>query len=181
MGGCATATRLDAMTRYAAVAAPALMLIYGHFRWADGLDGDRGNGWAWDVGHVAFLLAMLHFGVLVAGLARWAPTPRPLMRAAVAVALVGIACFVWVIVDDLIDALPTPSAILIGGPALFQLGALTVLIRLVVARLLPWWSPALVLAGFAAIGIALDLLPIGAVVIGAGLYPVLLSRPKVLT
>ena len=173
MGGCATATMLVGMTRFAAVAAPALMLIYGHFRWADGFDGDRGNGWAWDVGHVAFLLAMLLFGALMPGLARWAP--GLLTTTAVVVALAGVACFVWVIVRDLFPAFPAaPDAVFIGGPLLFQLGALTILVRLVVARLLPWWSPVLVLAGFGAIGLNLDLLILGAALIGGGLAPIAL-------
>lgn len=54
----------------------------------------------------------------------------------------------------------------------FELGLLTLLVRLVVRRLAPWWSPVLVLLGFVPIAVNLDLLPLGALVILAGLVPV---------
>ena len=64
------------------------------------------------------------------------------------------------------------------GPLLYQVGSLVVLIRLVVARRLPWWSPVLVLAGFGAIAVSLDLLPIAAVAVGAGLAPIAVRRER---
>jgi hypothetical protein len=59
------------------------------------------------------------------------------------------------------------------GPLLFQLGVLTLLIMMVTARprRLPIWSPLLVLVGFLLFAANLDLIPIGALLILAGLGP----------
>ena len=51
------------------------------------------------------------------------------------------------------------------------MGALAILIRYVVARRLPVWSPVLVLLGFGAVGVSLDLLAVGALLVAAGLAP----------
>ncbi len=173
------------MTRFCALAAPALMLCYGLFRMADGRDGDRGNGIAWDVGHVAFFAARVLFAVLFVRLGRELPRPRALMGAAAVAVLAGAGCFLWVIAGDLSDgfreAAPLPAALELAGPVLFQLGALAILIRFVVAGRLPVWSPILVLVGFGAIGVNLDLLPIGALVIGAGLAPLAVVRRPALS
>jgi hypothetical protein len=64
------------------------------------------------------------------------------------------------------------------GPVLYQVGSLVVLIGLVVARRLPWWSPVLVLVGFGSIAVSLDLLPIASVLVGAGLAPIALRREQ---
>jgi len=163
------------MTKFAAIAAPALMLFYGLCRWADGRDGDRGNGIAWDIGHVAFFIAFVLFAILAVRLRDWERRPRVLIDLATAAALFGAACFLWVVTGDLFDSWPSlPSALEVVGPLLYQLGTLVVLVRLVVAGRLPWWSPMLVLIGFAAIPISLDLLPVAALVIGVGLAPIAL-------
>jgi hypothetical protein len=59
------------------------------------------------------------------------------------------------------------------GPLLFQLGVLTLLIMMGTARprQLPIWSPLLVLVGFLLFAANLDLIPIGALLILAGLSP----------
>ena len=59
------------------------------------------------------------------------------------------------------------------GPLLFQVGVLTLLIMMVTARprRLPIWSPLLVLVGFLLFAANLDLIPIGALLILAGLRP----------
>ena len=104
------------MTRLAAFAAPVLLLVYGLSRWADGLDGDRGNGLAWDAGHVAFFLAFVSLAALVIGLRRMTGRPPWLMNAAAAAALFGAGCFLWVIAGDLSpafhDAAPLPEVLL---------------------------------------------------------------------
>jgi hypothetical protein len=164
------------MTRLAAFAAPVLLLVYGLSRWADGLDGDRGNGLAWDAGHVAFFLAFVSLAALVIGLRRMTGRPPWLMNAAAAAALFGAGCFLWVIAGDLSpafnDAAPLPEVLQLIGPVLFQLGALTLLVRLAAAGRLPFWTPALVLLAFVAIAVDLDLIPVAAVLLGAGLAPV---------
>jgi len=172
----------SAYVRLSAVAAPALLLLYGVLRLIDGLDGHHGRGYLWNVGHTAFLLSfVLLAGLMIAiggRLAGAAPRQRPLVTAATVAALLGAATFLWVILGDLFAAFPSlPDALQLIGPLLFQIGALTLLGLLVVSRppQLPVWSPVLVFAGFLAIGLKLDLLPLGAILIGAGLAPLALT------
>lgn len=172
------------MTRFCAVAAPALMVAYGILRWIDGLDGHRKGGPAWDLGHVAFFAAVALFAVVAVALRRTvvadAPRRRVLADVATGAAVFGAGCFLWVITGDLSDAFreaaPLPEVLEVAGPALFQIGLLTLLVLMVVARRLPVWSPVLVLAGFAGIAASLDLLPFASLVVGLGLAP-LAVRP----
>ncbi|GIF78056.1 hypothetical protein [Asanoa siamensis] len=163
--------------RFAALAAPLLMLFYGIARYVDGLDGDRGNGVAWDVGHTAFFVAFVLFAVLAVHLHRVVPVrarwQRHLRDGALVAALVGAAAFLWVTFTDLFPAVPTglPDAAMIGLPVLFQVGMLTLLGQLVAARRLPVWSPLVMVFGFVLIAVNLDLLPFGSVVILCGLAP----------
>jgi hypothetical protein len=170
------------MTRFCAVAAPFLLLTYGILRWIDGFDGDRGNGLAWDAGHTAFLLAMLLFALL-ATLIRPTVGHTALAGTATAAAILGAGSFGWIIVGDLSEpfrrALPMPGPVQLIGPLLFQFGLLTLLGLLAYARprRLPWWSPLVVLAGFLAIAVSLDLLWLAALTIGVGLAPLAIRRP----
>jgi hypothetical protein len=172
------------LVRFCAFAAPLLLLIYGLLRVIDGLDGDRHNGPAWDLGHVAFFCGIVLFAVLAVALrrldrpaVRW---QRVLVDVATALVLIGSACFLWVITGDLFEgfqsAAPLPDALELAGPLLFQVGLLTLLVRLVLARRLPVWSPVATLVGFAAIGISLDLLPLGAALVVAALLPLARAR-----
>jgi hypothetical protein len=181
-GGSKPKTMTSAYVRRSAVAAPALLLLYGVLRLIDGLDGHHGRGYLWNLGHTAFFLSfVLLAGLMIAIRAQIAgasPGQRPLATAAMVAALLGAAAFLWVILGDLFAALPDlPDALQLIGPLLFEIGALTLLGQLVVARppRLPIWSPVLVFAGFLAIALMLDLLPFGALLIGAGLAP--LARP----
>jgi len=177
------------LVRICALAAPALMLVYGLLRVVDGLDGDRHNGPAWDLGHLAFFVAIVLFAVLAVALRGLdrpaAPASRVLVEAATVAVLFGAGCFLWVITGDLSEdfrsAAPLPEPLELIGPALFQVGLLVLLVRLVLARRLPVWSPVLALVGFAAIGINLDLLPLGAALVLAALLPLALSRDARLT
>ncbi|BBH68708.1 hypothetical protein ACTI_53930 [Actinoplanes sp. OR16] len=170
----------NVIVRRTAITAPALMFGYGVLRFIDGLDGDRGNGLAWDAGHVAFFVAMVLFGVLAVAMRPLTPTwARRTGAVAVAAALFGIGCFLWVIAGDLSDrfreAAPLPDVLESGGSALFPLGMLVLLGLLVAARRLPVWSPLLFGAGIAAITIDLDMLPFASLIILAALAP--LARP----
>lgn len=163
------------MTKFLAYAAPALMLAYGVCRWADGLDGDRGNGPAWTIGHAAFWVAIVLFTLLADRLRR--ALPGLLTTAATVITAIGSLFFLLVITHDIVATFYDPPGVIgILGPLLFELGLLTLLIRHTVARRLPVWSPILVLLGFTTIPISLDLLPLSAILVGAGLIPLWL-RP----
>jgi hypothetical protein len=165
------------MTKFLAYAAPALMLAYGVCRWADGLDGDRHNGFAWTIGHAAFWIAIVLFTLLADRLRR--ALPGALTTAATAATAAGAVLFLWVITHDLVSAFPNaPGIVQILGPALFEVGLLILLVRHVAAGRLPIWSPVTVLIGFAAIPVNLDLLPLASLTVGAGLTPLWLGRPR---
>ncbi|AEV83198.1 hypothetical protein ACWT_2178 [Actinoplanes sp. SE50] len=165
---------ITVIIRRTAVAAPALLLTYGVCRFLDGLDGRRGSGVFWNVGHVAFFVAMVLFGVLAVGL-RGLLGGRPVATVATVVALAGVACFLWVITGDLFHgfrrAAPMPDALQTAGPMLFPLGMLGFFGLLVAARRLPVWTPLLFGVGTAAISVDLDLLPIAAFVVFCSLLP----------
>ena len=165
------------MTRLIAVVAPALMLLYGLCRYADGLDGDRGNEWTWDAGHVAFFIAIVLFAVLGDRLRR--ALPSTLTVVAEAAAVFGAACMLWVITGDIFDSFPSlPNPLNLIGSVLFELGLLVLLVRHVMARRLPVWSPVLVAIGFTAPAASLDLLPLAAVVVGVGLLPLVRNAER---
>jgi hypothetical protein len=148
-----------------AIGGPLLLLAYGVLRLVDGRDGIYGPGWAWNAGHVCFLVAFLMFASLAWRLRGVSPL------AAVA-ALAGSAAFVWVILGDLFAALPgLPDPLMIAGPLLFQFGMLALLTILAIRRTVPLWSPLAVLAGFVLFMVDLDLLPLGALLLLAGLAP----------
>jgi hypothetical protein len=167
--------------RVAVLIAPVLLLLYGVLRLIDGLDGKHGPGLAWDLGHTLFFIAFVVFGVVTLGLRQVVPVAtrrsRNIANLATVAGLFGAACFLWVILGDLSadfhDAAPLPDPLELIGPLLFQLGVLTLLVMLVTARprRLPVWSPVLVLAGFLLFAANLDLIPVGALLVLAGLAP----------
>ncbi|GIE97109.1 hypothetical protein [Paractinoplanes rishiriensis] len=157
------------------IAAPLFLLAYGILRWIDGLDGHRKDGLAWDVGHVSFLVAMVLFGALAVLLAGRAVTGRRLARVAAAGAVAGVGCFVWVILGDLSEEFarrwPLPDALQVAGPLAFVLGMVVLLGLQVAAGRAPVWSPVLLFAGYAAISVNLDLLPVASLLILASTAP----------
>lgn len=168
-------------TRLLPVLIPFLLLCYGVLRLVDGMDGDHGPGVAWNLGHTFFLAALLLFGAFVVELRRLVPAATVRMRTAAGAATVagvfGAGCFVRVVLGDLFsglaDSAPLPDLLKSAGPLAFQLGMLTLLIMLAAAppRRLPVWSPALVCVSFALITVNLDLIPLAAVGLMAGLAP----------
>jgi hypothetical protein len=174
-------TTTPPVVRFSALAAPTLLLLYGLLRLIDGLDGDHGPGLAWNLGHTLFLIGFVLLGVLAVGMRQLVPATtvwtRIVANLATVAGLFGVGCFLWVILGDLFpdfhDAAPLPDALEMLGPLSFQLGVLTLLIILVTARprRLPIWSPLLVLIGFVLFAVNLDLIPIGALLILAGLAP----------
>ncbi|MBQ1121617.1 hypothetical protein [Streptomyces sp. B15] len=179
-------TSMARTTRLLPVLIPILLLCYGVLRLIDGLDGDHGPGFAWNLGHTFFLAAFLLLGAFLVELRRLAPATTARKRTAASAAMVagsfGAGCFVWVILGDLFsglaDSAPLPDLLKLAGPLAFQLGTLTLLIMLAAARpsRLPVWSPALVFVAFALIAVDLDLIPLAAVCLMAGLAPLARNR-----
>jgi hypothetical protein len=168
-----------------ALAAPALLFVYGLLRLIDGLDGAHGPGLAWNLGHTAFLVAFLLFGVLVVGLRGRIHLPTRghtvVATAATVAALIGVAAFVRVSLGDLFqqldDAMPLPELFYVASPLLFEAGVLTLLVlATLLPPKLPVWSPVLVFLGFVPIAVNLNLLPLGALLILAGLAPLAIRR-----
>ncbi|MET7418460.1 hypothetical protein [Dactylosporangium sp. NPDC005555] len=159
--------------------APVLLFVYGTLRLIDGRDGHHDkDGALWNIGHVCFFIAFTLLAALIVHVYRTlrptvvTPVRRGLATGAAAAGLFGAACFLWVIVGDLSASFPElPDALRIAGPALFQIGMLLLLVLLVLTRMIPVWSPVLVVVAFAAIGIDLDLIPIAAVLLFIGLLP----------
>ncbi len=159
--------------------APVLLFVYGTLRLIDGRDGHHDkDGALWNVGHVCFFVAFALLAVLTVHVYRAlrpvhvTPVRRGVALAATVAGVFGAGCFLWVIVGDLFPSFPgLPDPLQLAGPALFQVGMLTLLVLLVLARRIPVWSPVLVVAAFAAIGVNLDLIPLAAVLLFAGLLP----------
>lgn len=174
-----TLARRQLLLRTCALAGPVLLLLYGVLRTVDGLDGSHGPGWAWNLGHALFLAAFVSFGGLVVGMRRVARTGSRRSRitadAAAVAASVGVCCFLWVILGDLFprEVADLPEPLYVAGPLLFQLGTTVLLVQLAARRprRVPAWSPLLVLVGVTLIGVDLDLLPAGALLILSGLAP----------
>jgi hypothetical protein len=177
------------MNRLCFLVAPALLLGYGVARLIDGLDGAHGPGTAWTIGHLLFLAGLLAFGAVLSGLYRLAAErgggARRFALGTVIVSYLGIAAFVWSVLVDLwvgwhaadragmnalYDQYDPPALIPALGP-LFQLGLLTLLVQLALARRAPWWSPLAVLLACVGITVNLDLLPLGAVLFSLAFVP----------
>jgi hypothetical protein len=181
-------------TRFALLAAPALISVYGLVRLADGLDGRHGPGALWVLGHLAFLVSIALFVPVLLTLRRVAggrgaagrvvaaiSTVVGLAGAAAAAAQFGID--VWVggtaadpdemsRMFDSVKSVPGVPAIVYGpGPALFYLGLLALLIGCVAVRALPAWAPAATLAGIVASLASLDLLPLTGALVLVSLLP----------
>jgi hypothetical protein len=168
--------------RSMAFAAPLLMLAYGVLRWIDGLGGHHHKGsLAWNVGHLAFLGSMVTFGLLAIALYRRATLARRTALVAAAVAVSGAGGMIWVILGDLSRQFaadyPLPDVLQPIAPIGFVLGMIGLLSLQVAAGRLPVWSPMLFFAGYTAITINLNLLPLAALLILGATWP--LARPAV--
>ncbi|BCJ46157.1 hypothetical protein GCM10010168_51060 [Actinoplanes ianthinogenes] len=162
--------------RRTALLAPALLLTYGILRFLDGLDGDRGNGPLWTVGHLAFFAGMVLFGVLTVAVRNTFPADRRrVATVATGASLAGVAAFLWVIAGDLSDAFreaaPLPGLLEKAGPMLFPVGVLVLFGMMVAARRLPVWTPLVFGLGIVAISVNLNLLPFAALAILGALAP----------
>lgn len=187
--------RRDALIRITFVAAPAMVLAYGVVRLIDGRDGVHGPGLAWTVGHSLFLVGLVLFGAVLVGLRRMVPAgarPRRIVAdLATVVGFAGLLPFVRGIIIDIVAGIRAadrpemerlsdryhdipgllPSAYYDLGPVLFEIGLVALLVLLAAGRRMPWWSPVLMVLGFAVIPVNLDLLPLGGAIMGVALAP----------
>lgn len=183
--------------RTALIAAPLLVLAYGVLRIADGLDGVRGPGLAWTVGHLAFLGALTLFIPIF-----W-EMRLMLGRSAVATAtlvagVVGIGCAAAQFTIDIIvgflaadhdamspmfeqvQAVPGVSvAVYSVGPILFYVAQLAFAALLAGHRLVKFWVPVAVLAEIVLSVVSKDLIPVGAVLLFVSFLPLMGRRTPV--
>lgn len=175
--------------RFPFIAAPLLVTAYGLIRIVDGFGGGRGPGLAWTVGHVAFLAALVLFVPVLwkmrqrAGGGRLATVSAVigLAGAGFAVAQIGIDIVVGVLAADdadmqrmFHDVKGVPGvgpAVYDVGPALFYLGLVVAVVELAARRAVPAWAPVVLLVGVFASAAALDLLPLGGLLMFAALLP----------
>ncbi|MEU3730686.1 hypothetical protein AB0E81_14880 [Streptomyces sp. NPDC033538] len=165
-------------------AVPALTLTYGLFRIADGLDGERGPGPAWTLGHLAFCAALVLFAVVfrwlralapsgdrVAAVAHWAATAG----AAVLLVQFGIDLVAGAVSADHLEMsrfmgrvsqVPGVAPVVYDfGPYLFYVGMLALIARLAVVRVVRPWTAFLVLADLVMPLADKDLIPVGALLL----------------
>ena len=167
--------------RLAYLAAPLLVLAYGALRIIDGLDGVRGPGAAWTLGHSAFLLA----------LAAWVPVTldlrRRLGKSAVpttftAMTFAGAAALTAQFVIDIavglraadhaamseqfqhVQSIPgVMPVVYTAGPSLFYIGLSALVIHLALLKRTKPWTPIVFVAGSILPLLDKDFLPLGAV------------------
>jgi hypothetical protein len=183
--------------RISFVAAPTFLFLYGIAHFFDSLDGSYGPGAAWTVGHILFLFGLIMFGFVIVGLylriqdeTMWRAV---IARCAMIIGLVGLIAFIRSPIIDIVAGLRASDNSAMGaiqaqlnfypstplspyynfGPLLFQLGLLALMVQLAILkpRHLPWWSPVLLLLGFLTLGFDLNLLLVGATLIGFALLP----------
>jgi hypothetical protein len=169
---------------------PLCLAAYGVIRLVGRMDGRYGPGLDWQAGHLVALLGLLLFVPAVLGLRRALPR-LPGRDAAVVVVLLGVATTVVQFVVDVVAGLlaadragmneitgrftgvPGVRAVFyLVGPPLLYVGLLALTVVLVRARLLAWWSPALVLVGSVLPVVSLDLMPAAGLCLLAALAPV---------
>ncbi|NJP23600.1 hypothetical protein OHB01_38995 [Microbispora hainanensis] len=177
------------------VVAPVLVGAYGVARIADGLDGSRGPGLAWTVGHLCFLAALVLF-VQIFGRLRAMAGGGVVATAGYAAGLIGALALAAQFTIDLVvgflsadhDAMgPRFEAVkAIPGvepvvytvvPLLFYVGMVVLVARLAAGRRVPWWSAVLVLVQAVLPLVSKDLIPLGAALLLLAFVPLLRLRP----
>ncbi|WP_424213652.1 hypothetical protein ACN20G_17090 [Streptomyces sp. BI20] len=170
-------------TRTPFLLGPLLLTAYGLLRYVDGLDGVRGPGPAWTVGHLAFLagVGFLLWGLVLLGRATG---PDRLGAVGRGLAWVGAAAFGVQFGTDVLfgllsadhaelsarsaDFMAIPGvkpAFYLVGPLLFFVGQVLVFARAAARGLVGWWVPALVLLSAVLPMVAKDLIPVGGVLL----------------
>jgi hypothetical protein len=177
--------------RFAYLGGPLLVTAYGVARLIDGLDGSKGPGPAWIIGHLFFLAALAAFVVIMVDLRRKRPGRTALIACVAGVA--GAVAMARVVVVDILVAWGAADRAEMernyatyefagqdvldeAGGVLFPLGFVVLLVLLAAGRRLPWWSPVVAVAGFATILLSLDLLPLAGALLLVALLPTGTSR-----
>ncbi|WP_345428038.1 hypothetical protein [Actinoallomurus vinaceus] len=176
------------ISRISFVAAPALVGAYGVARLID-----RQSRFGWTFGHVLMLTGLVLFGSVILGLRRLAPGRTA--TAFAAIGLIGLAASITQIGIDIVVGLLARDAadksrmfdqiqdvpgvmpvVYTIVPILFYVGllGLTIVAAVVNARVVPWWTPILILAGTVAAAASLDYIPATGV-----LYVLALAPPAV--
>ncbi|MFD1940395.1 MULTISPECIES: hypothetical protein [Nonomuraea] len=171
------------MKKFAFIAAPLFVLAYGVLRIIDGFDGERGPGFAWTAGHLAFLAALALFVPIFLEMRRMAGRGA-FATGSVVVAFVGIASVSTQFAIDIVVGLLSPDHAAMGThfdavqsipgvefavysalPFLFYLAQVALIIQLAVQRKVKAWTPILVVLDFGLPIIEKDLIPLGAILL----------------
>ncbi len=176
------------LTRASFIAAPLCLVAYGTIR----LIGQQapagyGPGLAWVSGHLLALLGFLLFVPVLLALGGALPRSRG-VTAIVVVGLAGIAAVLVQFGVDVVAALGASDHAAMSaterafgalpgvnvafydvGPQLFYLALIVLMALLAVAGKTPWWAAVLVAGGLSLPVLTLALLPVGALLVLAGL------------
>lgn len=176
--------------------APLCLAGYGVIRMIGRADGRYGPGFDWQLAHLVALAGMVLFVPLVLTLGRMLPA-GPARTATLTVTFAGLAAAVVQFGADILfaaraadkaemsrysddfQAIPgVELAIYAVGPQLFFLGLVVLSLLLTRIRLLPWWSPAVLLVSVILPVLSLDLMTVTGLGILAALAPLArLGRP----
>ncbi|PYC75945.1 hypothetical protein C7C45_02205 [Micromonospora arborensis] len=175
--------------RPAFIAAPVLVMSYGIIRLVDGLDGERGPGPAWTIGHLAFIGALVAF-ISVFWQMRRMTGGRVLATVFATAGTFGALALITQFSIDLVAGflatdnygmsmtihqvrtLPGIAQLAYDfGPYAFYLGQLALVVLLAVQRRVKVWTPVLVLADLATPFIDKDLIPLGSVLLLVSFLP----------
>jgi hypothetical protein len=175
--------------RFSFIAAPMLSLAYGVARFLDGLDGERGPGLAWTVGHLAFLAALVCFGKVFAEIRTiLGRSTGSTVAAAIGFAGIGFAGaqFAIDVVLGLVcgdhDAMDVAygriqgvpgvqAAVYDFGPLLFFVAQIALSVLLARGGKVRWWAPLLVVVDLMVPFTDKDLIPLGAVCLLISYWP----------
>jgi hypothetical protein len=175
------------------IAAPLLVGAYGVARLFGRSDGDYGPGLDWQVAHLLALAGMILF-VPALLIIRRQLRPGRWRAVVLAVTFAGLASSIVQFSADIVEAamaadraelkslqhdfssIPGVEPVFYSvGPQLFFVGLVAVAVLLAIARRVPWWSPALMLAGIVMAALTLDLIPVAGLAIAGALLPVALA------
>ncbi|WP_405680703.1 hypothetical protein OG239_03690 [Streptomyces sp. NBC_00868] len=181
-------------SRTAFLAAPVLMGAYGVIRIVDGLDGSRGPGLAWSLGHLCFLGALVFFVRGFAAMRAAAGGNRlstvGLWTGTAGAIAVGVQFAIDMVVgflsadrgamDELFTQVQDIPGVLPAfydfGPLLFFVGQLILVSQLAKRGVLKPWAPLLVLIDTTLPFADKDLIPLGAVLLLVSFAPLWRTR-----